>query len=1010
MDLVERSEQLSALRDAYGGVEADGAGTYARPHAGPHSGAGPRPGPGPHPGTRPDPESARRPHGHGSLVVLSGGIGTGKTALLRAWADGLDADALVLTATACRAERGLPLGIMEQLLHSPGLPAASAERALAWLDDADTSAPTTQAQGAPYPQPRTATTTATAITPTPETSTHETGDSGPPLSAPALRGLCTVLRGLLDERPVVIAVDDAHHADAASLRCLLYVVRRLRSARLHVVLTEYAQQKASNALLGSDFPHEPDLRVLRLEPLSKAGVGAVLARHLDERTAQDLTPLVHEMTAGHPHLVRALTDDHRTAGGAGEAYGRAVLGFLHRHEAPVPQVARAVAALGTRAGATLVGRLLDVDAASVARAVHQLTAADVLHEGRLCHPAFAAAVLDGMPPEERGALHGRVADLLYEEGAPATEVAAHLVAADRADTPWAVPVFQEAAQLALDEDRMETGIGYLRAAHRRCRTTGQLAATVVALADAEWRVDPAKVLRHLPDPTAPTATAAAPSAGRSPAGRKPASLGLTPPRRPTPLLPTHLLWHGRVEEGLDAIEALTGPSPGRPDGAPPMNAADLDTPWLWGAYLYPGHVKERLGAGVLASQRSAPPAVTPELQGAGTLLNDLLHGAGPDAVEAAERALNRYRLGPRTVAVQSAALATLTYHDRPHRAAAWCDGLVAQAAERESPTWQALFHAWRALIHLRQGDPAAADRRAATALALLGPKGWGAAIGLPLAAAVQAKSALGDVDGAAALLERPVPQSVFQTRPGLHYLAARGRYHLATGCHYAALCDFYACGTRMSSWGLDLPALEPWRLGAAEAYLALGESLLARQLVDAQRALNAPAGGRTRGMTLRLRAATSPAPERVALLDEAVVALRECGDPFELARAVADQSVAVREGGEMERARLLARKAQLLSRRWGNAPVPATVPDGGTPLDGTPLHDAPHRDAPPDATPLDTELSGAERRVAELAADGFTNREISRKLCVTVSTVEQHLTRIYRKLDVKRVDLQAALR
>ncbi|MEU8953162.1 AAA family ATPase [Streptomyces sp. NPDC048518] len=985
MDLVERSEHLSALRDAYGGVEATRAGTGSRPDAGTR------------PGTRSHPGSARRPHGHGSLVVLSGGIGTGKTALLRAWTDALSADAFVLTATACRAERGLPLGIMEQLLHSPGLPAASAERALAWLGDADTSgpttsAPTTPAPGAPHPQP---------------------------LPAPALRGLCTVLRGLLDERPVVIAVDDAHHADAASLRCLLYVVRRLRSARLHVVFTEYAQQKTSNALLSSDIPHEPDLRVLRLEPLSKAGVGAVLARHLDERTAQDLTPLVHEMTAGHPHLVHALIDDHRTAGGAGEAYGddgageaygRAVLRFLHRHEAPVTQVARAVAALGTRAGPTLVGRLLDVDAASVARATHQLTVADVLHEGRLCHPAFAAAVLDGMPPEERGTLHGRVADLLYEEGAPATEVAAHLVAADRADTPWAVPVFQEAAQLALEDDRMETGIGYLRAAHRRCRTTGQLAATVVALADAEWRVDPAKVLRHLPDPTAPTATAA-PSAGRSPAGRTPAAhtpaplLGLTPP-----LLPTHLLWHGRVEEGLDAIESLTGPSPGRPGGTPPMNAADLDTPWLWGAYLYPGHVKERLGAGVLASQRSAPPAVTPELQGAGTLLNDLLHGAGPDAVEAAERALNRYRLGPRTVAVESAALATLTYHDRPHRAAAWCDGLVAQAAERESPTWQALFHAWRALIHLRQGDPAAADRRAATALALLGPKGWGAAIGLPLAAAVQAKSALGDVDGAASLLERPVPQSVFQTRPGLHYLAARGRYHLATGCHYAALCDFYACGTRMSSWGLDLPALEPWRLGAAEAYLALGESLLARQLVAAQGALNAPEGGRTRGMTLRLRAATSPAPERVELLDEAVVALRECGDPFELARAVADQSVAVRERGEAERARLLARKAQLLSRRWGNAPVSATAPDGGTPLDSTPLHNAPPDATPPDATSPDAELSGAERRVAELAADGFTNREISRKLCVTVSTVEQHLTRIYRKLDVKRVDLQAALR
>ncbi|MFK4070366.1 AAA family ATPase [Streptomyces sp. NPDC029674] len=931
MKLVERAEELAALQDAFDG----------------------------------SPE-----HG-GSLVVLSGAVGTGKTALLRAWADRLGADALVLTATACRAERELPLGVLEQLMHSPGLPAPSAHRVAAWF--AETASV--------HPGKAGWEDGAHAGGVAAEAASAGGGDAGserPVLPPHALRALCEILRDLLAERPVVLAVDDAHHADAASLQCLLSAVRRLRSARLHVLFTEYAHQKAANALLSSEFAHEPALRRIHLQPLSKAGVEAVLARYLDERTAQDLTPVVHGMSAGYPLLVRALADDHRTAGGAGEAYGRAVLSFLYRHEAPVTQVARAVAVLGQHADPTLVGRLLDVDTASVARAVRRLAVAEVLHEGRLCHPAFAAAVLDGMPPEERRALHGRVADLLHEEGAPATEVAAHLLAADRSDTPWAVPVLQEAAQLALDGDEVEAGVGYLRAAHQRCRDAGRRDATVGvivgALADAEWRLDPAKVLRHLPDPATASTGAAAPA---------------PTPACAAPPLPSHLLWHGRVEDGLDAIGTLTGPSPA---GAPPMNPADLDTPWLWGAYLYPGHVKERLGSGIQSPQGSVPPAVTPELQGAGTLMNDLLHGREAGATESAERALNRYRLGPRTVAVQTAALAALTYRDRPHRAAAWCDGLIAQAGERNSPTWQALFHAWRALIHLRQGDPAAADQRAATALALLGPKGWGAAIGLPLAAAVQAKAALGDVDGAAALLERPVPQAVFQTRTGLHYLAARGRYHLATGCHYAALCDFYACGTRMSSWGVDLPALEAWRLGAAEAYLALGESLLARQLVDGQVALPLPVEGRTRGMTLRLRAATSPAPARAELLDEAVAVLRESGDTFELARAVADQSVAVREGGEAERARLLARKAELLARRWGSAPAPVTVPEPSQ---------QPGRGEP------DAELTGAERRVAELAAEGLTNRQISRKLCVTVSTVEQHLTRIYRKLDVRRPDLQA---
>ncbi len=63
-------------------------------------------------------------------------------------------------------------------------------------------------------------------------------------------------------------------------------------------------------------------------------------------------------------------------------------------------------------------------------------------------------------------------------------------------------------------------------------------------------------------------------------------------------------------------------------------------------------------------------------------------------------------------------------------------------------------------------------------------------------------------------------------------------------------------------------------------------------------------------------------------------------------------------------------------------------------------------------TPATTEelwtdkLSDAEYRVAVLAASNHTNQQIARKLFITVSTVEQHLTRVYRKLNVtKRTDL-----
>ena len=53
-------------------------------------------------------------------------------------------------------------------------------------------------------------------------------------------------------------------------------------------------------------------------------------------------------------------------------------------------------------------------------------------------------------------------------------------------------------------------------------------------------------------------------------------------------------------------------------------------------------------------------------------------------------------------------------------------------------------------------------------------------------------------------------------------------------------------------------------------------------------------------------------------------------------------------------------------------------------------------------------MTGGERRVAELAARGMTNRQIADSLFVTVRTVESHLSNVYRKLGVStRADLAA---
>ena len=55
-------------------------------------------------------------------------------------------------------------------------------------------------------------------------------------------------------------------------------------------------------------------------------------------------------------------------------------------------------------------------------------------------------------------------------------------------------------------------------------------------------------------------------------------------------------------------------------------------------------------------------------------------------------------------------------------------------------------------------------------------------------------------------------------------------------------------------------------------------------------------------------------------------------------------------------------------------------------------------------------LTASERRAAQLAASGRTNREIAQELYLSVKTVESHLGRGFRKLGISsRTELAGAL-
>lgn len=63
------------------------------------------------------------------------------------------------------------------------------------------------------------------------------------------------------------------------------------------------------------------------------------------------------------------------------------------------------------------------------------------------------------------------------------------------------------------------------------------------------------------------------------------------------------------------------------------------------------------------------------------------------------------------------------------------------------------------------------------------------------------------------------------------------------------------------------------------------------------------------------------------------------------------------------------------------------------------LHAAGARPRRPVATGVEA-LTASERRVAEMATGGMTNKEIAQGLFVTLRTVEMHLSNAYRKLDI----------
>jgi DNA-binding CsgD family transcriptional regulator len=793
-----------------------------------------------------------------------------------------------------------------------------------------------------------------------------------------LDGLATAVLELAGQSSVVIAIDDTQYIDAFSQDWLIYLIRRAWFARILIVFgwRDDSEMSASNSRLRcAELYRQAYFRRLLLTPLSPSGVAELMTERLLESGATELAAKAYQLTGGSPLLLHALLEDSWAATGgvgspaeleAGPEFERAVQRVLRRSDPVTLRVAGAISVIDEPSRFPLLGRLVGAAPDRVAVAMRVLTQIGLVEAGRMRHPIIASAVLNTLSAADRSDLRWRAADVLMASGADSLTIAEHFVASGRFDDPSAVPYLVEGAQLALEEGYPRRATELLRLAYQVDTDVRHRVEILALLLRAEWRVDLGATVGHLPELTD------AMLSGR-----------LRGRHATMPII--IMLVQGRVADVCSVLSRLASDLP----------SWGFEMMQMWLADMYPGiFLRAADGSTTNGTPIRPPGAIGYRLLEHFQSAHD--QGATTERLVQADEALWQQPLTEINLLPFILALRTMVHAERLEQAERRCRGLMRTCLDLQESTWYALFCAIAAEIALRRGSLSVAVTRAVAALELIPVAEWGVLAGMLLSTLLTAQTLQGKADEAASTLALPVPNVMFETPFGLSYLLARGRHYVERGLAQVALDDFRTVRDLLDQWGMPQERALPWRTEMAAAHLQLGDREVSARYAREQLSLIGPGDYlRVRGRTLRLLAATRELHLRPPVLRDAVDALHRSGDKFELASALAALHDAYTQLGEAGRARSAARKANSIKRALF-AEQPAR-----------------RVDAPdvPEETEVDMLiLSDAERRVVKFAAEGLTNREIADRLYLTTSTVEQHLTRIYRKLGVRsRVQLLSLL-
>ena len=262
----------------------------------------------------------------------------------------------------------------------------------------------------------------------------------------------------------------------------------------------------------------------------------------------------------------------------------------------------------------------------------------------------------------------------------------------------------------------------------------------------------------------------------------------------------------------------------------------------------------------------------------------------------------------------------------------------------------------------------------------------------------------GAVDEAASLLdavEATVPHDAFSRSP---LLRGRTLVEAARGDHHAALTHALELGAALAAFGHTTPAASypAWRSLAALEHHALGETseaiALAREEVELARAWGVAS---TLGRALRILGLIEGGDSGIERIREAVALLAPSPAKLEHAYALADLGASLRRANHRAEAREYLRPALELAQRSGAVLLAEHAHEELIAAGARPRRVVQSGAA---------SLTPSERRIAAMAAEGLSNREIAQALFVTLRTVEMHLSNAFRKLQISsRTQLAAAL-